>query len=104
LKVGAAFKSAAVLIVLYGSGAASAGEITAWIMMHDVAIERITLSNGQVFSVPSTFPSAVTKVGSLVRVTFEADGENDDEKKVTGIVLIREDPAGALRFRYPQVQ
>jgi hypothetical protein len=93
LNFAAVFASVAALSLLCGHGT-KADETTAWITERDVGIERITLSNGQIFSVPSTFPSALIKVGSLVRVTFVVHGEDDDEKKVTNIVLVFEDPAG----------
>jgi hypothetical protein len=79
---------------VYNARTATAGEITGLIAAHDRAIQRITLGNGSIFSVPSWLPAGALDVGSVVRVTFTEYGEDDDEVQVTNIVQVCKDMTG----------
>jgi hypothetical protein len=90
--------------VLFGTGPASASEITGLITKHDVTIARMTLSNGMIFSVPPSFLADVTKVGSVVRVTYENYGEYDNEVQVTNIELVCNDSNDPFCSQFRNVQ
>jgi hypothetical protein len=89
---------------LYNAPAASADEITGLLVGYDVAGGRITLGNGEIFSLPPSFLSGSLEVGSVVRVTYENFGENDDEVRVSYIETLCNDLAISICLHTQNLQ
>jgi len=88
------------VVLLCGVGAglfnfrtASAEEVTGLLTGYDAETGRIALSSGEIFSVPPSLILGSLNVGSLVRVTFENRGENDNEVQVSYIETLCNDLA-----------
>jgi Cu/Ag efflux protein CusF len=62
---------------LFGTVAvASAADVSGTIKSIDMTAKTVTLDNGQIYKLPSTFDEAKFKVGDKVKVTYSGTGSN----------------------------